>query len=110
MNITEAMHAWWAMNPEAQKRVNETISMRVKRTDVGYPASNDDVIWAVEAELFNPWNRSPPAARSAIEIIRAKGHTVTLRMQRTGSIRYRVDGGREMTCLQMTRKYREYGL
>jgi hypothetical protein len=54
--------------------------------------------------------RMPPAPRAAVEIIRARGHVVAVREDRNGSLRYRVDGGREMTAHQMSTRFRHYGI
>jgi hypothetical protein len=47
----------------------------------------------------------PPYPRGIVELLRAKGHTVALRQNRHGSIRYRVDGGRELQAIEMDRLF-----
>jgi len=47
----------------------------------------------------------PPYPRAIVELLRGRGHEVTIRQQRTGSLRYRIDGGRELTALEMDRFY-----
>lgn len=54
--------------------------------------------------------RVPPAPRASIEILRSRGHVVAVRENRNGSMRYSVDEIREMNALQMTNKFRHYGL
>lgn len=49
--------------------------------------------------------RIPPYPRGTVQILRAKGHTVTVRMNRNGSFRYCVDGSREMNALQVSTRY-----
>lgn len=50
--------------------------------------------------------RMPPAARSTVELLRARGHTVLVREQCTGSLRYSVLGvRRELTALELFRFY-----
>jgi hypothetical protein len=52
----------------------------------------------------------PPAVESAISILRGKGHQVEIRETKSGSLRYRVDGGRERNALQTINQFRHYGL
>jgi hypothetical protein len=52
------------------------------------------------------WTRIPPAPRAAIAILTARGHLVTVRINRNGSARYSVDGRREMDAATMTRVYK----
>lgn len=51
------------------------------------------------------WRKIPPAPRATIEILTARGHAVKIRINRNGSPRYSVDGGREMDAATMSRKY-----
>lgn len=46
----------------------------------------------------------PPHPRAVVEIIRSRGHTVSIRRNRNGSWRYSVNGSREMNAHQMTRR------
>lgn len=47
--------------------------------------------------------RIPPVPAGFVRLLQLRGHTVVIRQQRTGSLRYRIDGGRELTALQMDR-------
>lgn len=44
--------------------------------------------------------RLPPSPRATVELLRRKGHKVAVRENRTGSLRYAIDGGRELTALE----------
>lgn len=51
----------------------------------------------------------PPHPAGVMQLLRERGHTVTARQQKTGSLRYRIDGGRELQAIEMDRFYtREY--
>lgn len=64
----------------------------------------------LEAQLAAE-RRMPPHPRGVVEILRERGHMVKVRENRYGSLRYTVDGSREMNALQMTNKYRKaYGV
>jgi hypothetical protein len=52
------------------------------------------------------WSKIPPAPRASIAILRDRGHTVTVRINRNGSARYRVDGRREMDAATMSRVFK----
>jgi len=47
----------------------------------------------------------PPYPAGVMELLRRRGHTVTARQQKTGSVRYRIDGGRELQAIEMDRFY-----
>lgn len=47
----------------------------------------------------------PPHPRATVELFEAKGHVVTLRRNRTGSLRYTLDGERERTALELSNRY-----
>lgn len=47
----------------------------------------------------------PPHPAGTIELLRARGHTVTVRQNRNSSLRYRIDSGRELTAYQMSLFY-----
>jgi hypothetical protein len=49
----------------------------------------------------------PPGPRGVVELLRRYGRRVVVRQQRTGSLRYSVDGSREMTALAMANHYLE---
>ena len=54
--------------------------------------------------------RMPPVARGTVELLRCMGHQVTVRINRSGSHRYRLDGGRELTAQKLeTRRRRLAG-
>jgi hypothetical protein len=46
-------------------------------------------------------DRMPPHPRGTVEMFRARGHTVTVRESRGGSLRYTLDGERERTALAL---------
>lgn len=47
----------------------------------------------------------PPYPAAVIELLGRHGHTVTIRQQKSGSLRYRIDGGRELQAIEMDRFY-----
>jgi hypothetical protein len=52
----------------------------------------------------------PPYPAAIVALLRERGHEVTVRQQRTGSLCYRIDGGRELQAIEMDRYYsRTYG-
>ena len=57
------------------------------------------------ASTPGPEIRIPPYPRGIVELLRQRGHIVTIREQRTGSLRYAVDGGRELQAIEMDRFY-----
>lgn len=50
----------------------------------------------------------PPAARGTMELLQARGHTIAARMNKYGSIRYRIDEGRELQAIEMFRWYERH--
>jgi hypothetical protein len=54
--------------------------------------------------------RLPPAMTVVVAILRDRGHSVDLRRDRNGSIRYRVDGDRERNALQVCNRFSHYGI
>jgi hypothetical protein len=52
------------------------------------------------------WRKLPPAPRASIAILRDRGHTVAVRINRNGSARYSVDGRREMDAATMSRIFK----
>lgn len=54
--------------------------------------------------------RMAPAPRGAVEILRRNRRSVTVRENRNGSLRYSVDGSRELTALQMFNRFRHLGI
>lgn len=49
--------------------------------------------------------RIPPHPRGTIELFEERGHTVTVRRNRTGSNIYRLDQERERTALELSNRY-----
>ncbi len=47
----------------------------------------------------------PPYPAAIVQLLSERGHNVTARQQRTGSVRYRIDGGRELQAIEMDRFY-----
>lgn len=47
----------------------------------------------------------PPYPAAVVQLLRDRGHMVTIRQQKTGSLRYRIDGGRELRAIDMDRFY-----
>lgn len=45
----------------------------------------------------------PPHPAGTIALLRERGHTVTVRRNKNYSLRYRIDGGREMLAIEMSR-------
>lgn len=57
------------------------------------------------ASTPGPEIRIPPYPRGIVELLRQRGHMVAVRQQRTGSLRYAIDGGRELQAIEMDRFY-----
>jgi hypothetical protein len=49
--------------------------------------------------------RIPPYPAAIIQLLTKRGHRVTVRQQSTGSLRYRIDGGRELQAIEIDRFY-----
>jgi len=49
--------------------------------------------------------RIPPYPAAIIHLLTERGHNVAVRQQSTGSLRYRIDGGRELQAIEMDRFY-----
>ncbi len=49
--------------------------------------------------------RMPPYPRHTVEILRSRGHIIAVRENRNGSLRYSVDGGREMNAHQLSTRF-----
>lgn len=47
----------------------------------------------------------PPYPAGIVALLRERGHEVAIRQQKTGSLRYRIDGGRELQAIEMDRFY-----
>lgn len=47
----------------------------------------------------------PPVVAATIQLLAAHGHSVTVRQNRNGSNRYRLDGGRELQAIELMRFY-----
>ena len=44
----------------------------------------------------------PPHPQLTIQVLEARGHVVSVRENRNGGLRYRIDGGKELAACQMT--------
>lgn len=53
-----------------------------------------------------PSIKLPAGVESAVALIRARGHVVTIRKNKNGDLRYSVDGRRETNALTMMRRYK----
>ena len=53
----------------------------------------------------DPEIRIPPYPAATVKLLRDRGHDVSVRQQRSGSLRYRIDGGRELMAIEMGRFY-----
>ena len=47
----------------------------------------------------------PPSAAGTIALFEVRGHVVTVRRNKHGSNRYRLDGERERTALELANRY-----
>lgn len=47
----------------------------------------------------------PPYPAAIVDLLRQRGHMVAIRQNRHGSLRYRIDGGRELQAIEMDRFY-----
>jgi len=50
--------------------------------------------------------RMPPHPRGVVEMLRARGHVVTIRENLHGSLRYTLDGERERTAHELSNRLR----
>lgn len=55
---------------------------------------------AAESEL-----RIPPYPAGIVKLLRDRGHAVAIRQQKTGSLRYQIDDGRELQAIEMDRYF-----
>ena len=53
-------------------------------------------------------HRMPPHAAGTVKMLRERGHTVTVRCDRNGSLRYTLDSERERTALQLSNRLRRH--
>jgi hypothetical protein len=52
----------------------------------------------------------PPHPAGTVKLLRERGHAVTIRKNKHGSLRYRIDNARELQAIEMDRFYaRHYG-
>lgn len=51
-----------------------------------------------------PEDRMPPMAQGTVQLARECGHTVTVRENQHGSLRYTLDGERERTALELSNR------
>lgn len=49
--------------------------------------------------------RMPPATRSTVTLLRDYGHSVVVRVNRNGALRYRLDNSKEFDALSLSRRY-----
>jgi hypothetical protein len=49
----------------------------------------------------------PPMARGTVQMLRERGHTIKVRCNRFGSLRYTLDGERERTALELSNRLRK---
>jgi len=47
--------------------------------------------------------RIPPYPAGIVQLLRERGHEVLVRKNRNNSLRYRIDGGRELMAIEMDR-------
>jgi len=47
--------------------------------------------------------RIPPYPAATVQLLTDRGHKVSVRQQASGSLRYRIDGGRELQAIEMDR-------
>lgn len=52
------------------------------------------------------WAKIPPGVQAAIAILGDRDHCVAARINRNGSVRYSVDGSRDMDAATMARRYK----
>jgi hypothetical protein len=50
--------------------------------------------------------RIPPMAQGAVQMLRDRGHAVTIRRNRNGSLRYTLDGERERSAFELSNRLR----
>ena len=53
----------------------------------------------------SPEARMPPGPAGTVKMFRDRGHTVTVRVSRGGSLRYTLDNERERTALALANRY-----
>lgn len=58
-----------------------------------------------QAEAAEAERHMPPGPRGVVEELRRRGHTVAVRMNRYGSLRYKVDGRAESNAMAMTSRF-----
>jgi hypothetical protein len=51
--------------------------------------------------------RMPPMAQGTVKMLRDRGHRVVVRAIPSGSLRYRLDGERERTALELSNRLRK---
>jgi hypothetical protein len=55
-------------------------------------------------QALNAERRMPPHPRGVVEMLRARGHAVTVRESRSGSLRYTLNQERERTALALSNR------
>jgi hypothetical protein len=59
-------------------------------------------------EVYSVEKRLPPYMQGIVKTLRDQGHTVSIRMNKYGSLRYTVDGQRERNALQTAKRFGLY--
>jgi hypothetical protein len=56
---------------------------------------------------LNPERHMPPMAQGTVKMLRDRGHTVAVRCNRNGSLRYTLDAERERTAFELSNRLRK---
>jgi hypothetical protein len=79
---------------------------RIDHRDQDWPNCECCLCRGREAE-----RRMPPHAAGTVKMLRERGHTVVVRRNRFGSLRYTLNGERERTALELSNRLRKlYGV
>lgn len=73
-----------------------------RKTDIRPPTMH---VVTLDEKRADPERYIPVHPRGIVEMFRARGHVVTVRVNREGSHRYSVDGARETDAHTMTKRY-----
>jgi hypothetical protein len=116
-------HKYFAPLSKSLARINKSRrwAEATKSADGGAAPGNRDrrarraelrraLAWIIEEKertaMQSVEDRMPPHPRGTVEMFRARGHTVTVRQSRGGSLRYTLDGERERTALALSDRWR----
>jgi hypothetical protein len=58
-------------------------------------------------EPYSPESRMPPHPAGTVKMLRERGHTVTVRCDRNGGLKYTLDNERERTALELSNRLRK---